>query len=138
VSCDDGDQCTVDACDPVVGCTHSEEPATTPTGVLCSTANLRSLMGGAPLCTGSCPRTLDHRLEIVERRVTVSARLPAGRQRRRALAAALDAARALDARVVRLARRGRLSPPDRAARFVAEANRLRDRLQSFVAISSGH
>jgi hypothetical protein len=117
--CDDGDACTDDVCE-TVGCTYTALPTDEPAGVACSADNASSLLSAppAPECIGRCANILDQKLRKIGELI-MEAPTATNRDRcMRDLRSASRAAAALQRRVARLVRRGRLDPEERAQRLL--------------------
>ena len=130
LSCDDGDACTDDTCDPSAGCIHTERPATEPAGVTCDLDNLRALLGMSPqpACSRRCSRMLITLLEKIGRLVQGDGSR-SRKQHCQRLRAAVDNAGTLEHLVRRANKRHHIVPPERGQRLLSEATRLDGRMR---------
>ncbi len=105
-SCDDGNACTDDACDPRNGvCTHLEPPATTSASVVCAVDNLRALLANPqPQCTGRCKCSFTARLDAVTAKLDAATPATTAKKCRRAVTAARKRAARLQRSIAKLAR----------------------------------
>jgi hypothetical protein len=135
LSCDDGDHCTADSCDPTLGCVHADLAPGELGWVVCSADNVRELLRGRPgVCPGACSRGLARRVDRTEAMIVKALRDRSALRCQRALRAARLSARAIERRVARLASRDRGQGAPSMERLLAEARRLRERV---AALASG-
>lgn len=133
--CDDGDRCTEDGCDASSGCTKTERPPTEPAGVTCMVENMRDTLREPPpqpVCPRRCPDSLQGRLTKVAQLINESVTAPKEKRCMRKLRAAVRASKALQGRIAKLAKGGRLVPPDRGQRLSAEATKMAEAAMRLV------
>ncbi|HXJ32639.1 MAG TPA: right-handed parallel beta-helix repeat-containing protein [Candidatus Eisenbacteria bacterium] len=125
ISCDDGDACTVDVCEPESGCTNTPPP-----GILATTCHfdrLRALVGRVPASSAALAKKLGARIGCSEDRVTAAAGAPAGSRRQKRLARrGLRCA----SRVVDLARNAKGLEATLQQALVGEAETTRDAIRA--------
>jgi hypothetical protein len=83
LACDDGDACTDDGCDSVVGCTHVDRTGLP--GVVCRVTQLRTLVAMMPAEAAALAAQLGRRLDCAERRLMAAEAAARPRARTRAL-----------------------------------------------------
>jgi hypothetical protein len=124
-TCDDGDACTQDGCDPAGRCTHQTLDPTAPAGVACVADNLAALLGvpPQPLCAPDCRCDIAPLVARVKTFIEEAGQTTTRGHCRRALTDARRRAQRLREKLRHLARHC-LAPTDRATRLVADATRL--------------
>ena len=55
ISCDDGISCTLDTCEPIMGCAHTPEDSVCDSGNYCITDVCNSISGCESFPTPDCP-----------------------------------------------------------------------------------
>jgi hypothetical protein len=125
-SCDDGDRCTADWCDPTRGCVHEDRPAVDADGVSCSIANVRSALRERD-------RTLERRLVRLERLIAKASAARRPRRCQSRVRAALRLSRAIEGALVRRAEPGVLISPQSARLLADEGARLSGRANTLAA-----
>jgi hypothetical protein len=83
LACDDGQACTDDGCETLVGCTHVARTAIP--GVVCHVTQLRTLVATMPPDDAALAGRLGARLDCVEQRLTAAEAAGTPRARKRAM-----------------------------------------------------
>jgi len=123
--CDDGDECTIDRCDPARGCLHEARPSTEPAAVECGLRNVRTMLALPP------PR-VTRQMEKMERLIAAAADAPRPAACRRKLRAAVRSVRALQRLLARLTAE-QIAPGHTPFDLAREAIGLGERVDALAA-----
>jgi hypothetical protein len=131
--CDDRDPCTLDDCDSERRCVNAVRP---PSELVRCTVEAAKVTAGTPPglgCSGKCRCNLVPALERVAKLADAASNTTRSSRCRRLLAKAERSSAMQARRVERLAAKGCVSPSERAARLVAELERLAERARQASA-----
>jgi hypothetical protein len=76
IDCDDGEACTEDGCDPIVGCVHAPHGGLE--GVTCHSLQLGVLVDALGTEVGKLARRMDRKVDCASRRLAAAGRAAAG------------------------------------------------------------